>query len=85
MTKLSDIGLDRMNEDCDLQRELIEATKKRLGYYDKEKHTCSNCKHGTLAEDSKGTSIMCTISNICPFKTQQYNSCNFYELDESQA
>lgn len=85
MTKLSHIGLDKSNEDCKRQENLIEATKIRLGYYDKEKHTCSNCIHSSLSEDTQGVAIMCGISNICPFKTQQHNSCNFHELDEHKA
>jgi len=61
--------------------DLLDRTKQAMGFKDIA-GTCENCKHSYEEEDSyvdRMWYLICSFSNLCPFKTEKRSTCDKYE------
>lgn len=64
-----------------MTKELIEETKKAIGYRDTAK-SCKTCKHSKEEEDphlDRSWNWKCHVSNICSFTVKPEGTCNLHE------
>jgi hypothetical protein len=64
-----------------MTQELIEATKKAIGYSEKQ-NTCKDCKYSKELENphlDRSWIWQCTVNSICSFEVHPNGRCTLYQ------